>query len=146
MRHSQRAATVVVVVAWALPLNYVWELAQSPLYVGMDTLRESWWHCLVATMGDALLVLLILAAGWAVFGESDWFVRRGVAGVAFSAAFGAIVAILVEWAAVSTGRWSYTPHMPLIPGLDLGVFPVLQMALLPALIFKVASRPPMRAE
>lgn len=130
---------MLAVGGWAVPINYVWELAQSPLYVGMDTLGKSWWHCLVASIGDAFLVLLIFGAGWAMFRELDWFTRRGAAGAAFGAASGVVVAILVEWAALSVRRWSYTPEMPLIPIADVGVLPVLQMALLPPLMFRIAS-------
>ena len=130
----------MVVVAWALPLNYVWELAQSPLYVGMDTLRESWWHCLVASIGDAVLVLLIVATGWGLFREPDWFVRRGTPGLAFAAVSGVTIAVLVEWAALSVRRWSYTTQMPLIPVVDVGVLPILQMAFLPPLIFGIVGR------
>ena len=47
-----------------------------------------------------------------------------------------MIAIVVEWAAIHwLHRWSYTAQMPLIPGLEIGVTPVLQMLVLPPLIF-----------
>ncbi len=48
----------------AVLINYVWEIAQSPLYVGMENFNLVWWHCGLAALGDGLLVLLIYAAGW----------------------------------------------------------------------------------
>ena len=61
--------------AWFLPrlfvpavlINYVWEVVQAPLYVGMENFNLVWWHCGLAALGDGLLVLLIYAVGWAVF-------------------------------------------------------------------------------
>jgi hypothetical protein len=62
----------------ATVFNYAWELAQAPLYEGMEHLRTVWWHCFVASLGDGLLVLLIFAAGWTALHRRDWFVRPGV--------------------------------------------------------------------
>lgn len=50
----------------AVLCNYPWELAQSPLYVGMTQFRTIAWHCFKASLGDGLLVLIIFVVGWAV--------------------------------------------------------------------------------
>ena len=65
--------------AWFLPrlfviavlVNYVWELIQAPLYVGMDSFKLVWWHCGVAALGDGLLVLLIYMIGGTVLNKQD---------------------------------------------------------------------------
>lgn len=59
-----RVSAIFVV---AVALNYVWELAQSPLYRGMGDFSRMLWHCFVASLGDGALILLIFAAGRAVF-------------------------------------------------------------------------------
>jgi hypothetical protein len=49
----------------AVFLNYLWELAQAPLYVGMEYYNAGvFWHCFVASLGDGIMVLLIVGAGW----------------------------------------------------------------------------------
>jgi hypothetical protein len=49
----------------AVSLNCLWELAQAPLYVGLGSYTgEVFWHCFVASLGDGIMVLLIVAAGW----------------------------------------------------------------------------------
>ncbi len=54
---------------------------------------------------------------------------------------GLIIGIGIEWVAVNMlGRWAYTVDMPILPGLDVGVVPVLQMLLLPPVIFRIAAR------
>lgn len=54
---------------------------------------------------------------------------------------GLLIGIGIEWVAINKfGRWAYTADMPLLPGLDVGLLPVLQMLLLPQVIFRVAAR------
>ena len=122
-------------------VNYGWELAQAPLYVGMENysiavLR----HCFVASLGDGLMVLLIVAAGWLVLRHQYWFDRPGVPGYLVMLTTGFFLAVLVEWVGVHVlGRWQYTETMPVMPGLGVGVIPIAQMLLLPPLIFRIAA-------
>ena len=130
---------VVTLFVLAVLFNYPWELAQSPLYAGMGSSNRMWWHCFVASLGDGLLMLLIFAAGWTALHRQDWFVRPGLRGYAVMLAVGLIISVGVEWIAVHiVGRWAYTERMPLVPGLRVGIVPILQMLVLPPLIFRVA--------
>ena len=131
---------VVTLFVLAVLFNYPWELAQSPLYAGMGSSNRMWWHCFVASLGDGLLMLLIFAAGWTALHRQDWFVRPGLRGYAVMLAVGLIISVGVEWIAVHiVGRWAYTERMPLVPGLRVGIVPILQMLVLPPLIFWVAA-------
>ena len=38
-------------------VNYLWEMAQTPLYKGMDDFSIVWWHCGLAAMGVHLIFL-----------------------------------------------------------------------------------------
>ena len=130
------AATFVV----AVGLNYVWEIAQGFLYVGMDYTQGIWWHCFVASLGDGLLVWIIFLIGWAAFRRSDWFVRPNFGHYTVMLATGLAIGIAVEWVAVHLlRRWSYTDAMPLLPG-GIGLVPILQMLLIPPVIFAIVAR------
>ncbi len=132
----QILATIFVV---AVLFNYPWELAQAQLYVGMNNFRTTWWHCFRASLGDGLLVLMIFAVGWAVL-RRDWFAHPDVRGYAVMLVTGLAIGGGVEWIAVHLmGRWAYTTQMPLVPGLGVGIVPLLQMLVLPPLIFRVAT-------
>ena len=125
--------------AVSVALNYPWEIGQAFLYVGMDYSLATGWHCFVASLGDGLLVWIIHLVGWLSLGHRDWFVRRGRYAVMLPT--GVAIAIAVEWIALHwLARWSYTAQMPLVPGLDIGWVPVLQMVLLPPLIFALVAR------
>ena len=119
-------------------MNYPWELVQSRLYRGIDGAMP-WWHCFVASTGDGAMVVLIYVVGLTVLGRRDWFMRPQFAGYAVMVATGLSLAVIVERFALSTGRWEYRSSMPILPGFDVGLVPVLQMLLLPPLIFRLAT-------
>lgn len=120
-------------------VNYLWELAQAPLFSGL-TSDNVWWHCFFASLGDGLILLLILVIGWCVHRRLDWFMKPGVLGYLVTAVSGVLIATLIEWVAVHVAhRWSYTAAMPLLPVLNIGLVPLAQMLVLPPLIFRLAA-------
>jgi len=126
--------------AVAVVVNYPWEMAQSLLYAGMPPLTTLWWHCLVASLGDGALVLTIFGVVSLAVRRRDWFVHLRPGGYAAMLVVGFAIAVGVELLALRTGRWSYTPSMPVLPWPQVGVVPVIQMLLLPPLIFCIAGR------
>ena len=90
--------TLIWVFIVAVFVNYAWELAQGPLYVGMeDHSAGAVWHCFVASLGDGIMVLLIVIAGWLMLKRRDWFERPGIAGYVVMLTAGFLLALLVEW-------------------------------------------------
>jgi hypothetical protein len=138
---KQLVQTVAVIFVVAVLGNYPWEVAQAPLYVGMESFRTVWWHCFVASLGDGLLVLGIFAIGWLLLRRHTWFVHPGAQGYGVMVMTGFVMGVAIEWMAVHVlQRWTYTTHMPLVPGLDVGLVPVAQMLILPPLIFRLVAR------
>lgn len=133
-----RWRTLMSVYIVAVLLNYVWELAQAPLYVGLESYSTSvFWHCFAASLGDGIMVLLIVAAGWIALQRQNWFEHPGVPGYLVMLATGLLLAVLVEWVGVHVlGRWRYTENMPIAPGLGVGVIPIAQILFLPPLVFR----------
>jgi hypothetical protein len=131
---------LVVVFLVAIAVNFAWEMAQAELFEPMGEAAQATWRCLVASLGDGMIVLTISASGWLVFGRGDWFVRPGLKGYLFMGTLGIVFAVLIERHALSTGRWSYAGRMPIIPLIGVGFVPVVQMTLLPPVVFAVASR------
>jgi hypothetical protein len=138
---KQDTRTLVSVFIVAVLLNYLWELAQAPLYVGLERYTAAvFWHCFVASLGDGFMVLLIVVAGRISLRRWDWFEHPGVPGYLVMFITGLTLAVLAESVAVHIlGRWQYTVNMPTVPGLDVGLVPIAQMLLLPPLIFRTVA-------
>ena len=123
-----------------MAFNAVWEIGQSPLFAPMGGWLSGTWRCIVASIGDGGIVLALAVAGSLLFRRVDWLFRPGLAGYAFMAVLGVAVAVGIEIGALATGRWSYSDQMPLIPVLRVGLAPVLQMLVLPPLVFAATAR------
>jgi hypothetical protein len=130
------AATVLT----SFIFNEIWEMAQMSAYV--ETTEHSWTStlgfCTRAAVGDVGIILGIYAAGALAAGDPDWGLRGRWNIYATVAVLGLAYAALVEHAALAAGRWSYSERMPLVPVLDAGLWPLLQMTLLPSLTFLFA--------
>ena len=121
-------------------LNEIWEMAQMSAYV--ETTDRSWTStlelCTRAAVGDVGIVLGIYMAGALAAGDPCWGLRSRWNIYATAAVVGLAYAALVEHAALAAGRWSYTERMPVVPWLGAGLWPLLQMTLLPPLTFLFA--------
>lgn len=131
--------------AIAFFLNFFWEISQMGFYsqLGMgDT--SNYWHFLkihwYVSLMDALMVVVLYFVVGVIFKNVDWiknpvrnnFIAMAVAGVVW--------AIVIEYHAVYiAGRWGYDALMPLLPILKVGLWPVLQMAILPSLAVWLAK-------
>jgi hypothetical protein len=133
--------TLISLFIVAALVNYIWELAQAPLYVGLKSYSaEVFWHCFIASLGDGVMVLLIYLAGWILLRRSDWFERPGVSGYVVMLSTGFLLSLLVEWAGLHLlGRWRYTDRMPLLPVLGISIVPIAQMLVIPPLIFRLVA-------
>jgi len=116
----------------AFGLNWLWEMAQMPAYAEMA--RRSWGEtalaCTVAALGDVGLTLAVCGLGALAAGRAGWAAEGTWNVYAAAALLGAVLAAAVEYRLVASGRWSYNARMPIVPLLGVGLWPVLQLALL----------------
>lgn len=141
-RPYQRILTHVTVLFFiAVALNYLWEIGQSPLYAGMKNWDNRWWHCFVPSLGDGVLLLIIYAIGGTAFARSDWYLRPTRRAYGLMLATGLCLGLGIEWLAIYVlHRWAYAADMPILPGLGVGVVPIVQVLLLPPLVFGLAAK------
>jgi hypothetical protein len=139
-RFARHAALVYSV---AVATNYVWEMAQMPFYVGMrfDD-ATTWLRCFLAALADGGFAMSIWLAGALVFRSWLWInaPRRAPGRWTLALGLGLAAAFGIELWALARHRWAYSPIMPLLPGLAVGVVPLLQMALLPPVSMLIARR------
>ena len=138
---TKTAFRIVILFVVAAAVNFLWEVAQMPFYAWQGSFFAAAAHCVLPSLGDGIIVLIIYGVGWFVLRRSDWSDRPRVLGYMLMLLSGFALAMLVEWGGVHVlNRWSYAANMPLLPGWGIGVIPILQMLILPPIIFKVTAR------
>lgn len=124
----------------AVLVNYPWERLQSSFYVHPGGVGIPWWLCLAASLADGLFILMIFGVGWMALGRRTWFEQPGIEGYLVMLASGVAISVGVEWMSVHVLRWwSYGERMPLVPIVDVGLVPLIQMLVLPPLIFRIVA-------
>jgi hypothetical protein len=122
--------------------NLLWEPAQLPLYTIWDTgtVREKAFAVMHCTGGDILIALATWSFAVIIAGHPLWptqaFRRVAlltiVAGLAYTG--------FSEWLNTAVRQsWGYSDLMPIIPGLRLGLSPVLQWLVIPSLALWTAQ-------
>jgi hypothetical protein len=122
-------------------LNWLWEMLQMSAYVGMAgrAWRATIFSCALASLGDAAITLLIYGAGALATRRTRRVTDYGYKAYVASSLAGATSAVVIEWIAQETGRWTYTSQMPVMPLLDIGLWPLLQLAVLVPLALWLAA-------
>ena len=127
------------IVVFALLLNYPWEFLQVPLFEGMPEARH--WDairaCPRATLGDAVITLI---AYWCVSFATrsrDWLMSPNISRILMFAGTGVLITIAIERLALDgrwLGGWQYSVLMPIVPGIEVGLSPLLQWIVLPPIV------------
>ncbi len=121
---------------YSVIFHYIWEMLQMPLYVGMQFKDiSSWKACFFATLGDANIVIIIWFAGYLAFKNIWWFKKLSFLKIVLILGIGICITVFIEIHAIKTGRWEYTLLMPIIPLVNVGISPLIQMMILPLLAF-----------
>ena len=140
-RYSGAIHRVFRLFAVAVGINFIWEMAQMPLYSDMPFDEFfSWWLCLRASFGDGVIVLAIWAIGAALFRRFQWFEPLRPGPVAVLLLAGTLIAVGIETHALETGRWAYSDLMPILAVVDAGASPLVQLLVLPFLSMKLGMR------
>lgn len=127
-------------IAWGLPLNFLWELAQSPLYTDHSRgLRYLLWTRVHCTVGDVLILLAAFWATAALHRSRRWPHTRGAGAAATFVGLGLAYTAWSEWMNTAVREaWVYAPAMPQIVGV--GLAPLLQWLVVPVLLLVLMRR------
>lgn len=119
--------------------NLVWENAQAPLYEGFMSFQEHFMMCFIASVVDAGVVLLLYLAFALGYGNPFWIDDLNWKSGTLLIILGGMIAFSFEKHALSADMWDYADGMPIIPVLKVGLSPMLQLMLLPVLIYYVSN-------
>lgn len=116
-------------------MHLFWENAQAPLYAGYSSFGQHLSICFVGTIGDVVITLFVLAFIWLLKKDRP----QTIADFLALAIIGFIVAVLIEQHALLAGNWNYASAMPIIPWIEVGLTPIIQMTILLPLSFYLAK-------
>ena len=126
----------VCIVGYAFLLNLAWEAIQSPLFFfEQQSSLAALSGCLLFCSGvDALMTLIAFWTLALARKDRYWFLRPEAKDWILFVVVAVSLAVLSEYTAVHyRDLWKYSTLMPVIPGLDIGVIPIIQWLLLPPL-------------
>jgi len=130
------ARAYLTLAAVAFLLHIAWEKLHIVLYTGYETLEGVLPVFVLATLGDCLYTLAAVAFIGILRGSLVWFMNASRQDYFLLAVMGFCIALMVEYKAAYLDRWDYTELMPIVPLLNVGLSPVLQMTvLLPLSVF-----------
>jgi len=128
--------------------HFVWEMAHAGLYAPHFFGQTDFVLVhLRAALGDVALTGLLYIVGVAVFRDMRWFLAKGFQPHVFVVCSSLFISIVIEQFALLSKRWVYSPLMPQIPFVHVGISPVAQLTvisfcalLLFRLIFKQTNK------
>ena len=107
----------VLLFLFAFFINIVWEEFHSLLYVHYKGGEITHFILLRASLADGFFIVALFAL--AFFLKRTWLFPI----------FAVCLAVSIEWWALGTLRWAYSEAMPIIPFLQTGLTPTIQLAL-----------------
>ena len=119
----------MIVGVTAALLHLLWECAHVRLYTGYEHLTHM--PILVyAISGDVLYTLVAIFFVSLVKGQLDWLAMPSVRDLMALMLLGFWIALFVEYKALALHQWAYLDTMPIIPILNVGLSPIVQMTIL----------------
>lgn len=134
----KRFTLIVMIVAYVL--NFSWEIIQMPLYKNSSYNIEHIAFCALASVADAIMVLLIYFGFAVIYKNPLWVQNLTLPRILILMLVGGFGAVAAEIRHVSSGTWAYDTSMPIIPVVDVGLSPVLQFMLLPVCSYYLSFR------
>lgn len=122
--------------------HLAWEALHVRLYPlwGEGTLvqiRDAVLHC---TRGDVILAAGVLAVPWLIGATRPYAPGQLLRVAPVAIGLGLAMTVALEWLHVSVLRnWAYSSGMPLLPGTRIGLSPIVQWVVVPALAFTATA-------
>ncbi len=115
----KKVASIFII---SFTLNLIWENLHAFLYSGYQGGKITEFILLRATLGDAIMITLIALPFIFLnsFKKYTWIIIP----------IGIILTVSIEWYALGTGRWAYNEYMPIVPYLQVGLTPLVQLGVL----------------
>ena len=121
----------------SFPMHFTWEILQAPLFSSMEraTHVDGILICLQATLGDMVIALVAFWAAALLAGTRHWVGRPNYRAFVLFIGTGLGITVGIEFLSTEIlDRWVYAAAMPRVPFVGTGLAPILQWALIPAVV------------
>ena len=126
---------VFAIAVIAFLLNFIWELIQIPFYKDASYNTEHIAFCALASVADAIMVLLLYFGFAYIFRNPFWIRHSKWKRIVIVVLIGGAGATVIEFWHLSQANWAYANAMPTIPVINVGISAVLQFMILPVLVY-----------
>ncbi len=117
-------------------INLVWEISQMQFFAGKpgDMFIKGLYYCSQASVIDGITVVSIFFITSIILNSDNKLFYL------LTAFLGAIAAVIFENVAFYLNLWSYKESMPIVPILEVGILPFVQLILLVPLSIFLANK------
>ena len=128
--------------------SFIWENLQMPFFdVGSAAYWQSTLGCTRATFGDVGILVLAYTAVSIITRNRNWLHSPKHWMISIYLLTGLGITVIIEAMATSVPRewgwgWRYSELMPLVPGTNIGLVPVLMWIFIPLITLWFARRQP----
>ena len=128
--------------------SFIWEILQMPFFdVGSASYWERTLGCTRATFGDVGILVLAYTAVSIITRNRNWLHSPKHWMISIYLLTGLGITVIIEAMATSVPRewgwgWRYSELMPLVPGTNIGLVPVLMWIFIPLITLWFARRQP----
>lgn len=125
---------ILFVVIVSVLTNIVWENFHSPFYSTYSRLLSTSKFS-ICTIMDTLIMLALYFLFTHLFKDFFWIKKIGLARITLVVLIGGIAGVVIEKLSLSFKLWSYNNKMPRVPVVNVGLWPVLQLMVLPIIVY-----------
>ncbi len=126
---------ILITLVLSFLLNLAWEVIQLPLYKDASFDIQHIAFCGLASVADAIMVLLIYFVLALIYKDPLWIKHLNLRRTLIIVLIGGTGAVLAEMRHLSQDNWAYASSMPIVPFINVGLSPVLQFMFLPVLSY-----------
>lgn len=129
---------MVAMLGIGFAVNFVWETSHAPLYQGHRYTINSFSITALASVADAIMLILLYSIFSLILRDPYWVRRLSVSRILWVMLVGGTGAVVSEVLHIHAGDWTYAPTMPIIPVANVGISPVLQFMIVPLFVYWVS--------
>ena len=134
----KRFLHIIYVFILSFGFSAIWELSQIGFYTIGEDYRSYIPSFLLFALKDAVTIIAIYLFLGLIHQNISWERWWSVTDTIITVVSTLGIAIFMELRALNIGVLEYSPYMPVIPGIGVGIIPAIQLTLTALIVFYIA--------